>query len=98
MVSGCQNLVWLCWAHSFRVSPRLQSMGDVIMSRFNRGSICFHMVKNSRNIDLVIGGHSHTYLKQARMVEYLDGRSVPVTQCGGQGIVVGTWEITRVRP
>lgn len=32
MASGCQNLVRLCWARGFRVSPRLQSMGDVIMS------------------------------------------------------------------
>ena len=56
------------------------------------------MVENSRNIDLVIGGHSHTYLKEARCVHDLDGKLVPITQCGGQGIVVGTWEITRVRP
>lgn len=56
------------------------------------------MVENSRNLDLVIGGHSHTYLKEARQVKDLDGKVVPITQCGGQGIVVGTWEITRVRP
>ena len=56
------------------------------------------MVENSRNLDLVIGGHSHTYLKEAREVKDLDGRVVPITQCGGQGIVVGTWEITRARP
>lgn len=56
------------------------------------------MVKNSRNLDLVIGGHSHTELKKAKEVKDLDGRIVPITQCGGQGIVVGTWEITRARP
>ena len=56
------------------------------------------MVENSRNLDIVIGGHSHTYLKHARLVKDLDGREVPVTQCGGQGICVGKWEISRVRP
>lgn len=56
------------------------------------------MVENSRNLDIVIGGHSHTYLKEARQVKDLDGRIVPITQCGGQGIVVGKWEISRVRP
>ncbi len=56
------------------------------------------MVENSRNIDIVVGGHSHTYLKKAREVRDLDGKVVPITQCGGQGIVVGTWEITRARP
>lgn len=56
------------------------------------------MVKNSRNLDLVIGGHSHTELKTAKEFKDLDGRMVPVAQCGGQGAIVGTWEITRVRP
>lgn len=56
------------------------------------------MVEHSRNLDLVIGGHSHTYLAKAREVRDLDGRMVPVTQSGGQGTVVGTFEITRVRP
>ena len=56
------------------------------------------MVKNSRNLDLVIGGHSHTYLKKAREVEDLDGRIVPIAQSGGQGMCVGTWEITLDRP
>lgn len=53
------------------------------------------MVKNSRNLDLVIGGHSHTFLSEAKVVEDLDGRQVPIAQSGGQGVVVGTWEITR---
>ena len=56
------------------------------------------MVENSRNLDLVIGGHSHTFLKEPRVVKDLDGKAVPIAQCGGQGVVVGTWEITRVRP
>ena len=56
------------------------------------------MVENSRNLDLVVGGHSHTYLKELKEVQDLDGRTVPISQCGGQGIVVGTWEITRARP
>ena len=56
------------------------------------------MVQNSRNLDLVVGGHSHTSLKALREVEDLDGRIVPIAQCGGQGVAVGTWEITRVRP
>ena len=56
------------------------------------------MVENSRNIDLVVGGHSHTLLKEIHEVKDLDGRLVPIAQCGGQGVAVGTWEITRVRP
>ena len=56
------------------------------------------MVENSRNLDLVIGGHTHTYMTSAKEVKDLDGKIVPITQCGGQGIVVGMWEITLSRP
>lgn len=56
------------------------------------------LVENSRNIDIVVGGHSHTYLAKAKEVADLDGKIVPITQCGGQGIAVGMWKITLSRP
>lgn len=56
------------------------------------------LVENSRNIDIVIGGHSHTYLASAKEYKDLDGKIVPITQCGGQGIAVGFWKITLSRP
>lgn len=56
------------------------------------------MVENSRNLDIVVGGHSHTRLNEAKEVRDLDGRIIPITQCGGQGVAVGMWEISRVRP
>lgn len=57
-----------------------------------------YMVEHSRNIDIVIGGHSHTYLSEAKEYENLDGVKVPITQCGGQGVVVGMWKITPSQP
>lgn len=56
------------------------------------------MVENSRNLDLVVGGHSHTYLSKTREVKDLDGRVVPIAQSGGQGIAAGTWKISLSRP
>lgn len=50
-------------------------------------------VQNSRNLDIVIGGHTHTFLKEAREVADLDGKIVPIVQCGSQGTVVGKMEI-----
>lgn len=47
------------------------------------------MIKASRNIDIVLGGHSHTYFKDMRYVEDLDGRQVPVDQNGKAAIFVG---------
>ena len=64
---------------------------------YDRPSDCF-MVANSRNLDLVIGGHSHTYLARAKEIADLDGRIVPITQSSSKGVVVGTWEITLSRP
>lgn len=48
------------------------------------------MAKNSKNIDMIIGGHSHTFLSQAKEVDDLDGKRVIITQAGGQGVVMGT--------
>lgn len=48
-----------------------------------------YMIKGSRNIDLVLGGHSHTYLEQLEYVTNMDGKPVPVDQNGKHGIFVG---------
>jgi 5'-nucleotidase len=47
------------------------------------------MAANSRNIDFIIGGHSHTFLKDAEEVENLDGELVPIMQAGCKGIEIG---------
>lgn len=48
-----------------------------------------YMIKNSRNIDLVLGGHTHTYLPTLEYVNNLDGKPVPVDQNGKHAIFVG---------
>ena len=44
---------------------------------------------NSYDIDFIIGGHSHTFLKDAVEVENLDGELVPIMQAGCKGIEIG---------
>ena len=56
------------------------------------------VAENSRNIDIIIGGHSHTYLKEAKEVANLDGVMVPIVQASGRGALVGKFEINPVRP
>ena len=51
------------------------------------------LVKGSRYVDIVLGGHSHTYLKGLKYVKDLDGREVPVDQNGKSGIFVGKIEM-----
>ena len=47
------------------------------------------MIAGSRGIDLVLGGHSHTYMKQLEYVKDLDGNMVPVDQNGKHGLWIG---------
>lgn len=46
-------------------------------------------IAGSRNIDLVLGGHSHTYLEELEYVKNLDGKDVPVDQNGKHGVWIG---------
>ena len=52
------------------------------------------LIKATRGIDLVLGGHSHTYFQQLEYVNDLDGRPVPVDQNGKHGAFVGRLELT----
>lgn len=47
------------------------------------------MMAKTRNIDLVLGGHSHSYFKTLNHVRNLDGKDVPNDQDGKHGIFVG---------
>lgn len=47
------------------------------------------LIAATRDIDLVLGGHSHTYLKELEWVKNADGKPVPVDQNGKHGIFVG---------
>ncbi len=47
------------------------------------------LVAQTRGIDLVLGGHSHTYFEELRYVDNLDGKSIPVDQNGKSGLYVG---------
>ncbi|MDE5948329.1 MAG: metallophosphatase [Prevotella sp.] len=47
------------------------------------------LIAATRDIDIVLGGHSHTYLKELEWVNNADGTPVPVDQNGKHGIFVG---------
>ena len=48
-----------------------------------------YMIKNSRNIDLVLGGHTHTFMPTLEYEKNMDGKPVPVDQNGNHGIFIG---------
>lgn len=47
------------------------------------------LVSRTRGIDLVLGGHSHTYFTHLEHPRNLDGTPVPVDQNGKHGVYVG---------
>lgn len=58
------------------------------------------MIKGSRFIDLVLGGHTHTAFRDLRFVPNLDGQQVPVDQNGKGGTRVSriTLTLSEIQP
>ena len=55
----------------------------------NRGEDDQYMIQGSRNIDLVLGGHTHTFFRQLEYENNMDGRPVPVDQNGKAACFIG---------
>ena len=51
------------------------------------------LAENSRNIDIIIGGHSHTFMSEPAIRNNLDGKEVTVFQTNGRGVYVGRIDV-----
>jgi 5'-nucleotidase len=51
------------------------------------------LASQSRNIDLIIGGHTHTFLKEPEKVMNAENKPVMVTQVGWAGIWLGQTDV-----
>lgn len=49
----------------------------------------FDWIPQTSDVDVVLGGHSHTYFKQVELVKNQNGVDVPVQQMGKHGAFVG---------
>ena len=54
-----------------------------------RGEDDIYMITRSRNIDLVLGGHTHTYFSKLEYEKNMDGIPVPVDQNGKSACFIG---------
>ena len=52
------------------------------------------LAEASRNIDIIIGGHSHTYMKEPDIRRNMDNREVLIYQTPGRGVYVGRIDVT----
>lgn len=54
------------------------------------GTYCdVKLIEQTRGIDIVLGGHSHSYFKEPRIYKNMDGKPVPLQQMGKNGAFVG---------
>ncbi len=51
------------------------------------------LVAATRNIDVVLGGHTHTYFEKPEYVKNLDGKEIPVQQMGKNAVYVGQLKV-----
>ena len=47
------------------------------------------LAKKTKNIDLIIGGHTHTFLKKPTVVKNIDDKNLLVNQVGCWGVNIG---------
>ena len=53
-----------------------------------------NVIANSRYIDLVLGGHSHSYFQTLKYAKNLDGNEIPVDQNGKNAAFIGKMTLT----
>ena len=53
-----------------------------------------HLAQNSRSIDLILGGHTHTFMDEPDIYRNKDGHSVVIHQVGWAGIRLGKIDVT----
>mgnify|MGYP002624427870 CR=1 FL=1 len=55
------------------------------------------MIEQTSGVDLVLGGHSHTYMEQLEYVNNSQGQPVPVDQNGKHAIFVGKLQLNVIK-
>ena len=51
-------------------------------------------IQQTNGVDLVLGGHTHTYFEELKYEKNIDGRDVPVDQNGKHAAFVGKLQLT----
>ncbi|MCQ2159068.1 MAG: metallophosphoesterase [Bacteroidales bacterium] len=63
---------------------------DIVMVLSHMGTdVDIDIVPSIRNVDIIVGGHSHTFMDGFAWVKDADGRNVPVISDGSWGLEVG---------
>lgn len=78
------------------VAQELKDQGcDVIVCLSHLGiQLDENLVAKTRNIDVILGGHSHTFFKNPKNYLNMDGKNVTIMHTGKSGIYVGRLDLT----
>jgi len=52
------------------------------------------LAEKSKNIDVILGGHTHLYLKEPTLIQNLNGDTVIVNQMGKSGVYMGRLDLS----
>ncbi len=81
-------------ANEMAVKLREEYQCDMVICLSHLGYIPDRrLAESSRHIDLIIGGHSHTHMKQPVTLKNLDNKEVVVFQTNGRGVHVGRLDV-----
>ena len=75
--------------------PKARAKADVVIAVTHIGVIDDQrLAKQTRGLDAIVGGDSHTYLYKLLEVKNLDGALVPIVQDGEFGVRLGVFDLT----
>jgi 5'-nucleotidase / UDP-sugar diphosphatase len=75
--------------------PRARAEADVVIAVTHIGTLDdARLVRETRGLDAVVGGDSHTFLYKPLEVKNLDGAIVPIVQDGEFGADLGAFHLT----
>ena len=55
----------------------------------------FMLVSKTRGLDMVVGGHSHTFIDEPGYCKNLDGKPIPIVQDGCWGLEMGNMKVIK---
>ena len=63
------------------------------MCRVNKAGVLLRDFFSALGIDVILGGHSHVFMKTPELMENARGRKVLVSQAGEKGVLIGRVDI-----
>ncbi len=73
---------------------KLEDKCDIVVCLSHLGYTAdIRLAEKSHNIDIIIGGHSHTYMKEPDIIKNADNEDIMIYQTQGRGVYVGKIDI-----